>query len=277
MRFLLAAAVLSMGREGSPSTRFATSNDGTRLAFDVTGSGPAVMLLHGGGQTRKSWHDAGYVARLAKDFTVITVDLRGNGESDHPVSPAAYAVDRLCEDLIAVADEAGVPRFALWGFSYGANVGRYLAARSDRVSAMIYIGIPFGPAATGAFRQYIVDTRAKWMPILEKASAGNLDPASLPEPDRARWESGVVPLTLAWLGAMLDYPAVEPSQMKCPTLWLSGSLNESAMESLRAYEGKLAGTKVKSIVIDGLNHPQELSEIDRVFEREAAFTREHTR
>ena len=66
MRFLLAAAVLSMGREGSPSTRFATSNDGTRLAFDVTGSGPAVMLLHGGGQTRKSWHDAGYVARLAK-------------------------------------------------------------------------------------------------------------------------------------------------------------------------------------------------------------------
>ena len=83
--------------------------------------------------------------------------------------------------------------------------------------------------------------------------------------------------TLAWLGAMLDYPAVEPSQMKCPTLWLSGSLNESAMESLRAYEGKLAGTKVKSIVIDGLNHPQELSEIDRVFEREAAFTREHTR
>ena len=49
------------------------------------------------------------------------------------------------------------------------------------------------------------------------------------------------------------------------------------MESIRAYEGKLAGTKVTSLVIDGLNHPQELSEIDRVFEQEAAFTREKSR
>ncbi|HJS73709.1 MAG TPA: alpha/beta fold hydrolase, partial [Vicinamibacteria bacterium] len=170
MRFLLAAAVLSMGREGSPSAKFATSADGTRIAFDVTGSGPAVMLLHGGGQTRKSWHDAGYVSRLSREFTVVAVDLRGSGESDHPVNASAYAVDRLCEDLIAVADEAGISRFVLWGFSYGANVGRYLAARSDRVSAMVYIGIPFGPAATGAFRQYIVDTRAKWSPVIEKAS-----------------------------------------------------------------------------------------------------------
>ncbi len=273
-------ALASMSRDSSAATRFATSTDGARIAFDVAGSGPAVMLLHGGGQTRKAWHDAGYVTRLAADFTVVAVDLRGNGESDHPEDTEAYAIDRLCDDLIAVADEAGVSRFALWGFSYGANIGRYLAARSDRadrVSSMIYIGVPFGPAASGAFRQYILDTRAKWMPIVEKAKAGTLEPASLPDADRARWESGIVPLTLAWLGAMLDYPAVEPSDMKCPTLWLTGSLNESATESVRAYEGKLQGTKVTLLEIPGLNHPQELSEIDRVFEPEVAFTREHAR
>jgi pimeloyl-ACP methyl ester carboxylesterase len=258
----------------SSETRFTVSRDGTRIAFDVTGSGPPVMLLHGGGQTRKSWHEAGYVERLAREFTVIAVDLRGSGESARPEDVEAYAIDRLSEDLLAVADEAGASRFALWGFSYGANVGRYLAARSDRVTSMIYIGIPFGAAASGAFRQYIVDTLAKWTPVVEKAKARTLDPASLPEPDRARWESGVVPLTLAWLGAMLDYPPVEPSELKCPTLWLVGSLNEGALASVRAYEGKLEGTNVTVLAVEGLDHMQELTEIDRVFEQEVAFTRQ---
>lgn len=265
-----------MSHDSSASAKLATSRDGARIAFDVTGSGPAVMLLHGGGQTRKVWHDHGYVTRLAAEFTAIAVDLRGNGESDRPDEPEAYAVDRLCEDLIAVADEAGVSRFALWGFSYGANVGRYLAARSYRVRAMVYIGIPFGGAATGAFREYILDTRARWLPILEKAKSGTFDPASLPEEDRARWESGGVALTLAWLGAMLDYPPLEPSDMNCPTLWLAGSLNESAMASIRAYEGKLRETKVTSLVIPGIDHPEELSEVDRVLEPEVAFTRAHS-
>ena len=100
-----------------------------------------------GGQTRQVWRDAGYVTRLAPRFRVITVDLRGNGESDKPATKAAYALDRLIEDLLAVADDAKAQDFSLWGFSYGANVGRYLAVRSARVTSMVYIGIPFGPAA----------------------------------------------------------------------------------------------------------------------------------
>ena len=42
------------------------------------------MLLHGGGQTRHSWNELGYVDRLSKKFTVIRVDLRGSGDSGRP-------------------------------------------------------------------------------------------------------------------------------------------------------------------------------------------------
>ena len=226
-----------------PETRFVTSKDGTKIAYDVTGSGPTVILLHGGGQTRRPWHTAGYVARLAKEFTVVTIDIRGNGESSKPTEESKFWFERINEDILAVADAVGAKRFSLWGFSYGANVGRYLASRSDRVSSMIIIGINFGAAVNQTFMDYI-----KKMP----------DPPT-------------------YITAMISYPPVEPADMKCPTLWLVGSQNENAFQSAQAYKSKLSGTQVTLAVIDGLNHPQEFGQIDRVFPREIEFTRANAR
>ena len=62
------------------NTRFTTSPDSIRIAYDVSGAGTPIMLLHGGGGSRKEWHETGYVTRLMEDFTVIAVDLRGHGE-----------------------------------------------------------------------------------------------------------------------------------------------------------------------------------------------------
>jgi pimeloyl-ACP methyl ester carboxylesterase len=226
-----------------PETRFVTSKDGTRIAFDVTGSGPTVMLLHGGGMNRRSWHTAGYVGRLAKEFRVVTVDLRGNGDSDKPVDVARFAFERINEDLTAVAEAIKADRFSIWGFSYGANVGRYFASRTDRVTSMVYIGIPFGKAIDDVFMRYV-----------EK-----------------------MPTRPPFISAMLTYPPVEPADMKCPTLWIVGTRNEGAFKSVEQYRGALAGTPVTLQVVDGLDHPQEFDQIDRVFEIERNFTKQHAR
>jgi pimeloyl-ACP methyl ester carboxylesterase len=45
-------------------TRFATSPDHIRIAYDMSGAGPTLMLLHGGGGSRQEWHERGYVKRL---------------------------------------------------------------------------------------------------------------------------------------------------------------------------------------------------------------------
>jgi pimeloyl-ACP methyl ester carboxylesterase len=264
----------SLDGDTSPA-RFATSADGTRLAYDVTGRGPVILLLHGGGQSRRSWHDIGYVKRLASEFTVVTMDLRGHGESSKPEETGAYAIDRLIEDVLAVADAAKAPRFAIWGFSYGANVGRYAAVRSKRVQSMVYIGIPFGAATDGTFRTFIVDMRTKWTPVVEAHRKGQLDVQSLSEADRATWQRGTVPVSLAWLGAMLDYPPIEPSDLPCPTLWLVGTANPAAMPSVTAYKPKLAGTRVSLELLDGLTHPQEIERIDQTLPKGLEFTRAH--
>ncbi len=132
-------------------TSFAISPDGTCIAYDVTGEGSALMLLHGGGHSRQNWHDVGYVERLKNDYKVITIDIRGNGESDKRIDPTDYTIEKLCQDILAVADACSVERFSIWGFSYGGNIGRYLAAQSDRVEKLIIMGIPFGLGASETF------------------------------------------------------------------------------------------------------------------------------
>ena len=140
-----AAAATAAGQAApAAKTPMAKSADGTMIAWEKTGSGPALLLVHGGGQNRKSWAERGYVERLAKKFTVITMDVRGQGESGRPDTPEGYALDHMLEDITAVADAAGAARFHLWGFGHGATVARYLAARSDRVISAVLVGADMG-------------------------------------------------------------------------------------------------------------------------------------
>lgn len=244
--------------------QFAISPDGTRIAFEITGTGPALVLLHGGGHDRRSFHNQGYVDRLQHAFTVITMDIRGNGESDKPTVQSQYTTEKHCQDILAVVDACGVDRFVLLGFSYGGNIGRYLASVSDRVTAFIMIGIPFGAAAQGGFRQFIEELHTFWPPILRAQADGTLDPSTLSEEDREYLAEGNVPITLAWLGAMLDWQPIEPSDLLCPSLWLVGSENEGAMASVKSYSEVLKASTVQVKVMIGLNHAQEFSEIDQV-------------
>ena len=256
----------------SMTTSFAVSMDGVRIAYDVTGTGPALVLLHGGGQTRRVWQEAGYVTRLSAQFRVVTMDIRGHGESDKPANVEAYAIDRLCDDILSVADAAHAKRFSVWGCSYGANIGRYLPARSDRVTKVVIVGISFGAAAPSPFREYALNLRGKWTPVIEADRSGTLDLHSLSEQDRALWKSGRIPLTVAQLGAILDWPQVEPADLRCPALWVVGTANENAMPSVNEYREGLGRTKVVLQVVPGLTHSEELTNIDDVLPPMIKFT-----
>jgi pimeloyl-ACP methyl ester carboxylesterase len=249
--------------EPPPKPQVAVSPDGTKIVYEVVGSGPPLLLVHGGGQTRKSWSERGYVDRLRKQFTVIAVDLRGSGESGKPMSADAYALDNVLADLLAVADAAGAKRFHLLGFGHGASIGRYLAARSDRVISAVLVAGNMGPAVTGIVKEALVGMRAKWQPLVDAQAKGTLDLKTLSPGDRAAWEGGVAIPALA-LGALVDYPPLEPSDIKAPTLWLIGAADTSALENAKQYEGKLAGTRVTLKQMSGLSYSDSFSRIDPV-------------
>ena len=255
----------------SSNTLYAQSPDGTQIAFDVTGDGPTIILLHGGGGSRQDWHEVGYVDGAKDSFRVIAVDIRGHGESDKPIDQASYTTDKLVHDILAVADSCRAKTFVLWGFSYGGNISRYLAAQSDRVAGSIIMGIPFGPGASDEARTYIESMEDHWRPILQAQEDNTLDWDTLSNEEQVVLKEDNPSIFLAWLSAILEWTAVLPSDLHSPALWLIGSENKGAMASLSEYQESLPKS-VQIHVIEGLTHEQEFTEIDKVLPAMLEFT-----
>jgi pimeloyl-ACP methyl ester carboxylesterase len=105
-------------------TRTVQTN-GTNLHVRLGGHGPAVVLLHGFGETGDMW--ALLATALAGDHTVIVPDLRGMGLSDHP--DTGYTKKNQAIDVVGVMDALKVERAALVTHDIGNMVGYALAAQ----------------------------------------------------------------------------------------------------------------------------------------------------
>lgn len=95
-----------------------TSKDGTTIAYDKAGAGPAVIFVDGALNSRAFSLNAPIAKLLSKNFSVYTYDRRGRGESGD-VQP--WALDREIEDIEALIDAAGGKAY-LFGLSSGASL-----------------------------------------------------------------------------------------------------------------------------------------------------------
>jgi len=112
------------------------SQGGLSLRYDRAGAGPAVLLVHGWTCNRTFWTKQ--VQALRDGHTVVTVDLRGHGESSRPRT--GYGVGSLAADLEHLVRALNVPRIALVGWSLGGMVALELARRlGERASALALV------------------------------------------------------------------------------------------------------------------------------------------
>jgi pimeloyl-ACP methyl ester carboxylesterase len=138
--------------DGFARTTFVTP-EGLRLVGDVGGppDAPAVILLHGGGQTRHSW--AHTMRRLVdRGYHVVTYDARGHGDSDWS-PPGDYSVPALAADLLAL--RASLPgRAAFVGASMGGTTGFYAVGSGTppAAEALVMVDIALRVAESGGER-----------------------------------------------------------------------------------------------------------------------------
>ena len=132
--------------------KFATNpDDGVRIAYELIGEGPPLLLFHGSLASGAVWKTLGYVGALSDEHQLLLVDARGHGHSEKPTTRDAYAMERLVSDVIGVLDHCGLARTAYLGYSMGGRVGFGLAIKApERVRALVVGGASHRPQ-TGAF------------------------------------------------------------------------------------------------------------------------------
>lgn len=134
--------------------------DGIRIVADRFGDpdAPAVVFLHGGGQTRRSWGRAA-AAVAARGWQAVTVDLRGHGQSDWSVD-GDYRVVSFAGDVLELMRQLP-PRPVLVGASLGGFTGMVLAGElaPDALRALVLVDIvpDMNPSGAERIHQFMYD------------------------------------------------------------------------------------------------------------------------
>jgi len=227
-----------------PATEYATSKDGTRIAFERAGSGPVLVLVDGALCFREFGPGRALSAQLTDRFTVVLYDRRGRGESGD-ILP--YAPQREFEDLAAVISAAGGNAFVM-GQSSGAGIVYRAAAAGVAMRRLIGYEAPWVGVRTGKDgrpRDYLGDLRA----MLAKGENGKAvgyfmvkmvgAPLFLPLVMRmmpAAWKTmqavaTTLPNDVEVMGGQFQPPLDELAAIAVPSLVLCGGKSPAQMQA----------------------------------------------
>lgn len=121
---------------------FYTSPDGTKIYYEVNGTGDAVVLIHGFLTDGKSWKQTAlYIDLINAGYKVILMDLRGNGKSDKPHQPELYENDIEAKDIMGIVSELGVKEYTAIGYSRGSILTSRLLVLDKRVTHSVIGGM----------------------------------------------------------------------------------------------------------------------------------------
>ena len=225
------------------------SKDGTEIAYDKVGQGPAVIVVDGALAVRAS--GTSLAELLAPNFTVYYYDRRGRGDS---TDTKPYAVEKEVEDIEALSDVAGGSAYL-----YGASSGGALALEAvlqlgDKIKKLAVYEIPYdsNEASVKAWREY----SAKLLELLAADRRGDavaLFMKFVGVPDETienmrhepTWQSmeALAP-TLAYDGAVVGEDRTVPIEratlITAQTLVMDGSTSFETMPFMRATAEALA-------------------------------------
>ena len=152
---LVALAQPSLGADLKYKAISVKTPDGLTIAAQEWGNpaGPEILFIHGFSQSSMSWMRQ-VEGDLAKEFRIVTYDLRGHGNSDKPVEPERYRDSKAWGDEVqAVIDAAGLKRPVLVGWSYaGRVISDYVTTHgADKIAGINFVdaSIKFDPALVG--------------------------------------------------------------------------------------------------------------------------------
>ena len=253
------------------------------MEVEKTGSGPALVLVHGLGGTGNFWFPQ--LAALSATFTVYRPDMRGSGRSPLNGSGGSgvngkLTIDQIVADLIGLLDHEKIERAAFAGHSFGSLVVQHLAAKHpDRVTQLVLVGPVRAPADANRQgpRDRAVKVRAEGMiAVADTIVAAALSPATRANKPVA--VSFVRELLLrqdpegyaATCEALADAVEVDYAAIVAPTLLLTGKDDGvGSPATAQALKDLIADARLT--VLDDCGHWTAIEQPEHVGEALADF------
>lgn len=236
-------------------------NNGVQIHYEIEGSGPPVLLMHGMGGSLHNWIDAGYVEALKGEFQLILVDSRGFGESSKPQNPADYTREAKVADVVAVLDDLGIKQAHYWGYSMGASNGWAVGMlRPDRLLSLVLGAYPALPVPVSERNRVKWESRAKLMTLGMDVyiTAIEMTQGKMPEVARQRLLNNDAGAYAAQQIANINWGTPESAvrQMTVRTLIYSGTEDEYPLPNnhlMSKYSASLA-PNATFVALDGHDH-----------------------
>ncbi|MFW9866268.1 MAG: alpha/beta fold hydrolase [Candidatus Thorarchaeota archaeon] len=109
-----------------------------RIYYEDVGEGEAIISNHGLMEDGTYWSETGVTQKLAENYRVISMDMRGHGRTVVKSESFGYDADTMADDFDALADYLGIKRFHILTHATGGMVGvRYAMKNSERLISLI--------------------------------------------------------------------------------------------------------------------------------------------
>lgn len=253
---VLALLLFLAGCDSAEQGTMIEARSASGLAYDLSGEGPLVVLIHGTNLDRRMWE--GEVAWLRKHTRTLRYDLRGQGASDFPTQ--AYSNHK---DLLALLDELGEKEVTLIGLSAGAQVALDVALDApSRVQRMVLVSPSLSGYQPEEMPPFFADLSAALRAQdFERANEVLLASSimSVPQPFAGLVRMMVEDSTRLWtipysLVEQVSPPAIERLQeIQAPSLLLVGEHDlEAVHDQSLLLERRLSDAR--RVAVDGGGH-----------------------
>ena len=232
---------------------------GTRIHYQVTGSGQPLVFLHGLGGSTEDW--APQIAAFASRYQVITLDVRGHGLSSKPRGP--YQVEDFTADARAVLCQVATGPVHVVGLSMGGMIALQLGLDApDLVKTLVIVNS--GPEVRPnnlrdrlLLWQRALLTRAVSMATWGRILADRLFPepaqAEAREALRTRWARNDKRAYLASFQAIRRWSVADRlGEIRHPMLVVAAELDYTPVEAHRAWAARVPNARV--LVVPGSRH-----------------------
>lgn len=229
------------------------------INYEIIGDGQPLLFIHGLGSSLRDWEEQ--VPVFSKKFKVITLDLRGHGQTDKPKGP--YSISMFAEDIAELIKSLKIDPVHIVGISLGGAIGFHLAIdHPDIIKSLVVVNMSASvPIKTLKEKQMfflrILIVKMMGMRKMGEVLAKRLfikpEQEELRERMSSRWAENDKKAYLSSLKTLKNWSVLERlHEIKCPTLVVSSDEDYTPLSAKEEYTALIPNAKL--VVIEDARH-----------------------